>query len=863
MLTFNDKTALVGTAQHDDILGTKDPDVIIGLAGDDAINGAASNDTIYGDFLAENLLQDTDDATSFDQYGASGTWTVGEDASGNRQMTQSVTTLKGAQYDVSFEVAANYSSGNVSGVVEVLWNDDVIGTVDTKSAVFSEAELSFQGTGELGELTFRALPGEDQSGSQINTDGPVFWYEKQVELGGETVTVKAFAEGQANIYQVMDGQLNVFDPESESYTLAGASASVVVNAIGFNQEDDLIYGIAVRDGVDSRGEAVSKADLVMYDAVGSAYRVGETPYRSWTGDFDDEGNLWVFEADFDRVTMVDVDTRDAEGNPVATTFKFPNEMITDKVWDVAFDAATKSFYGLVKPSAEGQDAKLMQVDVSDVATGGLPQFSTKTVSGTQIDGVVQEGVPYMTFGAFVIDGDGNFYVGGNGGDHDMDDATGTSGGIYRVDVQSDGTAQLALVSDAPKAYSNDGAVDPRAMDPFSEFDPNAIVLIRGPKLHEAEDAAQSYDDVIDAGAGADDINGGYGTDLLVGASRGDTIKGDDGADALYGGAGPEKNAAIISVYDDDGLRFDQFGNLLPEDDDTLFGGEGDDLLDGSAGHDTLAGGAGNDILSGGSGLDTLLGGVGDDTLSGGREKDALFGEAGDDELNGGSGDDTLDGGAGADKLYGSSGNDVLSGGKDNDWLEGGSGSDTLNGDAGNDMLKGGSGDDQLDGGKGNDRLNGSKGDDSLSGGEGADFLNGGSGADVLSGGDGKDYLNGGAGDDKLDGGKGADRIYLGAGKDTASGGAGSDRFVFRSEDLDGSTDTILDFVSTGSESDVLDLRALDLLDGGREDADDWIAQNVQQQNDGSLLVDLGGSSLYLEAQSQFDLLDTFADSLML
>ena len=855
-----DKATVVGTAQHDELLGTAAADRIIGLAGDDTIEGAASADTIYGDFIAENLLAGTDGATSFEQYGASGNWTVTEDASGNTQMTQTVSTLKGAQYEVSFEVAANYASGSLSGVVEVLWNDAVIGTINTSSAVFSDAVLGFQGTGEPGELTFRALPGADGAGPDINTDGPVFWYEKTVDLGGQQVQVKAFAEGQANIYQVMDGQLNVFDPATETYTPAGAGATVVVNAIGFNQQDDLIYGIAVRDGVDALGQAVSKTDLVMYDAGGAAYRVGETPYRSWTGDFDDKGNLWVFEADFDRVTMIDVDQRDADGNPLSTTFKFPREMIGDKVWDVAFDAASQSFYGLVKPSYEGGEAKLFQIDVSTVEGGGEPTFSTRAVTGTVIDGVLTAGVPAITFGAFVIDGDGNFYAGGNGGDHDMNDATGTSGGIYRVEVSDDGTAQLVLVSDAPKAYSNDGAVDPRAMDPFTQFDPAAMVLIRGPELHEVEDAAQSYDDVVDAGAGTDEIHGGYGTDLLVGASRGDTINGDDGADALYGGAGPDKQSAIVSFYDDDGLRFDQFGNLLPEDDDALFGGAGDDLLDGSAGHDALYGGAGADTLSGGSGHDTLAGGTGNDTLSGGRENDMLYGEAGDDSLNGGSGDDMLDGGAGQDTLSGSSGDDTLRGGADDDTLNGGSGSDVLAGDAGQDMLKGGSGDDALDGGAGNDRLNGGKGDDSLTGGEGADFLNGGSGADDMRGGDGKDYLNGGSGDDRLDGGEGADRIYMGAGEDIAWGGGGSDRFVFRTEDLDGSTDTISDFVCTGPDMDMLDLRALDLLEDG--DSDAWIADNVQRETDGSLLVDLGGGSVYLQAHG-VDLFDGFSDSLML
>ena len=297
-------------------------------------------------------------------------------------------TMEGAQYEIAFEVAANHAAGSVSGQVEVLWDDEVIGTIDTSSGIFADAVLSFVGTGEPGELTFRALPSEDADGPAINTDGPVFWYEKTVELQGKDVTVKAFAEGQANIYQVLNGELNVFDPETETYTQAGADATVVVNCIGFNQEDDLIYGIAVKDGQDALGNDVSKSDLVMYDAEGHAYLVGETPYRSWTGDFDENGNLWAFQSSLDRITMIDVDQKDADGNPVSTTFKFPKEFETDQLWDVAYDLETKSFFGLVRPDAEGEETRLIQIDISDVETGGDPEVTSIPVTNTMVDGTM-------------------------------------------------------------------------------------------------------------------------------------------------------------------------------------------------------------------------------------------------------------------------------------------------------------------------------------------------------------------------------------------------------------------------------------------------------------------------------------------
>ncbi|MEM1428157.1 MAG: calcium-binding protein [Pseudomonadota bacterium] len=66
-------------------------------------------------------------------------------------------------------------------------------------------------------------------------------------------------------------------------------------------------------------------------------------------------------------------------------------------------------------------------------------------------------------------------------------------------------------------------------------------------------------------------------------------------------------------------------------DDTLMGGNGNDVLDGGAGDDLVTGGNGRDILDGGRGADVLRGGNGDDVL---------IGSAGD-TLEGGYGNDVF------------------------------------------------------------------------------------------------------------------------------------------------------------------------------------------------------------------------------
>jgi serralysin len=874
-------TYLLGTINDDILIGDESSDDVVGLSGNDTITTGGGNDTVYGDFVSTNLLTGTDGATSFSQYGQSGAWNVTNEASGHTSMTQSVDTNAGQSYTISFDLAANYGAQSVSGAVEVLWNGEVIDSFDTNSATFSAHDINFTGTGGPGALTFRTIESTASTGPVINTDGPIYYYTDQQLIGGETVGVKVFAEGQSNIYQVINGTLQVFDPINGTYTQAGSNATVTVNAIGFNVEDNLIYGVAVSNGVDSRGNVVNSSDLVMMDANGDSFLVGSTPYRSWTGDFDASGNLWAFHSTMDRLTMIDVDNVDSNGDVATQTFKFPKSMITDQLWDVAYDATSQSFFGVTRPSSEGSNSTLYQIDVSAVPTGGEPTFNTFEITGTMIDGVMHAGVPAITFGAAIHDADGNLYVAGNSGDHDMNNATASAGGIYKVVTNPDtGEVNLELVATSPRSSSNDGTADPRSADPFAAIDTSATVLIRNVDLAQGPEVSGTYDDIIENGSGADQSNGGLGQDTIAGQSGNDTILGGEGDDDLFGGNSDQTAPASTYTYDAFGNRFDADGNLLPEENDILYGASGNDNIHGGSGHDLLDGGVGEDNLNGGSGYDTLDGGDGNDVLASGSGNDVLRGGAGDDQLIGGDGDDhmsgddgvdvlrggagfdTMDGGAGDDLLNGGIGNDLLIGGTGNDVLHGSTGDDilqdafgdnALNGGSGNDVLTGGSGIDQLNGGSGNDILSGGGARDVLKGGTGNDTLNGGTdkdklyggnGDDLINGDQGSDYINAGHGDDVIYAGEGRDKILSGTGSDQIWGGADTDWFVFRTSDANGTTDTIYDYTRDGTENDRLDLRGFNLLNEGTSQTD-WFAQHVTQNADFSVHIDLGNLGIDL------------------
>jgi Ca2+-binding RTX toxin-like protein len=277
----------------------------------------------------------------------------------------------------------------------------------------------------------------------------------------------------------------------------------------------------------------------------------------------------------------------------------------------------------------------------------------------------------------------------------------------------------------------------------------------GDRISGVEDAFGSpAGDILIGTSGANMLSGNAGNDVFFGASGNDTILGDDGDDLIIPGAGSDValGGEGDDEFDNDDADPDSYdgGNGQDEiaykvasqpvtvdlqagtggvagENDTLAsigdatGGDGNDILRGSAGGNTLDGGQGDDQLFGGGGLDTLLGGLGKDELDGG---------AGNDVLNGGSPGEknivdysertnpvTVDLGAGTggeagehdtliaiQNVWGGSVDDMLTGDGQDNVLYGNAGDDTISTGAGNDKLIGGAGVDNLDAGANDDQV---------------------------------------------------------------------------------------------------------------------------------------------------------------
>jgi hypothetical protein len=126
---------------------------------------------------------------------------------------------------------------------------------------------------------------------------------------------------------------------------------------------------------------------------------------------------------------------------------------------------------------------------------------------------------------------------------------------------------------------------------------------------------------VDGGPGVDSIHTSTQADVVTGGSDGDFVNGHGGADAISGGTGFDSVsffglAGVRASLDDvanDGQGNGVEGANVHSDVEDLSGGDGDDVLIGSAKANELDGGDGNDTLDGRGGLDRYTLGNGNDT----------------------------------------------------------------------------------------------------------------------------------------------------------------------------------------------------------------------------------------------------------
>lgn len=283
--------------------------------------------------------------------------------------------------------------------------------------------------------------------------------------------------------------------------------------------------------------------------------------------------------------------------------------------------------------------------------------------------------------------------------------------------------------------------------------------------------------------------------------------------------------------------------------DFIGGNEVNNLLYGDA---LATGPGGNDTITGEEGNDSIYGGAGNDELNGEVGNDRLFGDAGVDIISGASGIDVIEGGAGADSLYGGAdAGDTVS------YLASGAGvriditfGQTTTGAGGHatgDQIAGftnvsgsGLGDVIRDTVAGTVAFGGNR--NRFDGNAGNDVLSLGGGNDVARGGEGNDTITGGAGADLLAGNAGADRFVFSLPGDSTAASAGRD--------------TIADF--DRAEGDRIDLRGIDAVAGGVNNAFTYIGLNGFSGAAGELRVVANGTGFLVQGTVNADKIADFS-----
>lgn len=314
----------------------------------------------------------------------------------------------------------------------------------------------------------------------------------------------------------------------------------------------------------------------------------------------------------------------------------------------------------------------------------------------------------------------------------------------------------------------------------------------------------NFDDTLTGDDNTNFIWGQGGNDTISGGGGLDLITPGDGDDAVDGGAGdPASDGDILYVNDATGPTSvdlltgtstgEGIGTDTLTDFENVVGSNFADDISGDNASNFLFGGAGNDVMDGKGGFDYAAYWFALGAVTANLESGQATGASAPDETG-------FDLGEGTDTLRGLEG--LLGTMEFADTLIGDNKGNYLDGDGGADVISAGGGDDWIVGGLGNDRVDGGTGDfdfwdyygsesvnanlvqgqittsslnititgiEAVAGADSADTFVGDGADNRFFGWSGNDTFTGGGGDDWLDGGAGdADSADPGAGADTCA-----------------------------------------------------------------------------------------------
>ena len=238
---------------------------------------------------------------------------------------------------------------------------------------------------------------------------------------------------EPNFFQVYGpyGTIAYLDASTSPYTYTTlATAGYVIDGIGYNMQDGLIYGFEHNDSGWPRPE-----NMVRIDATGAVTILTaiDHDHTSTVADFDNSGNYYFWDASGTDLRLFDASEGTVTGNL--------NPSGTWLAQDMAFRSLDGQFYGV-------HDSSLYVYNIG----------ANSVSSSVKIRGKLQEdiiaGTNSNVFGSAWTASDGYLYVANEG-----------SGRMYKVDVSTN-PATSVYVGQASIVANSDGASCPIAPSPL-------------------------------------------------------------------------------------------------------------------------------------------------------------------------------------------------------------------------------------------------------------------------------------------------------------------------------------------------------------------------------------------------------------
>ncbi|NET45678.1 DUF4347 domain-containing protein, partial [Okeania sp. SIO2B3] len=331
-------------------------------------------------------------------------------------------------------------------------------------------------------------------------------------------------EQQPYFYQVISGQLRIYNPLTGDYEELGVPVAPVYNATGYNIQDNFLYGIQITDNDVNGGTA---GDVIRINSDGTIENLGFPEVTGTeklnSGDVDDQGNLWVRTGDT-QLKKINLTTgAQEEINLTGEDL----ERVVDIVYNRRDVDDNEFFYGT------DNNGRLYTINLQD---NTITRTAVLNLPGGE------------DFGAAWIDRDGELYVNRN-----------NVGEFYRIDGYETGSPTATFVSNAEQTNNNDGMSDPRQPSPFDvpfinpDDDPNTPAFTYEETFTEGDPGVGIVDDSVELrDFDGTTVDGGNIQSATITLTS-DTIQADDTlflASALpVGITARDQNGNIIDVSD--------------------------------------------------------------------------------------------------------------------------------------------------------------------------------------------------------------------------------------------------------------------------------------------------------------------------